>query len=44
MRVHASPNADRGIININCSDMDEAINILKAEGIESRPFKIAGKI
>lgn len=44
MRVHASPNADHGIVNINCSDMDQAINILKTEGIESRPFKIGGKI
>jgi hypothetical protein len=44
MGVHASPNADRGIININCSDMDDAIDILKAEGIESRPFKTGRKI
>ena len=43
MPVHASPNADHGIINITCPGMDEAI-YLKAEGIESRPFKIGGKI
>jgi hypothetical protein len=37
IRVHASPNANNGIVVIDSSDMDRAIDLLKAEGIESAP-------
>jgi len=44
IRVYASPNADHGIVVIDRSEMEKAIDLLRAEGMESGPFVKRGRI